>query len=420
MSEVGVPDFFTDALVATDPLAYYEFVRSQGPVWQEPYYGSYVLTGYDEIVAVHRDRDMFSSCNAFGGPFPGLPEQPEGDDATHLIERFRHVFPSHDSFVTFDPPRHGDHRGLMMGLLTPRRLKENEHFVVRLADELIDSFADKGQCDFIGEYSQPLAMLVIADILGIPESDFDELRRLRLGLVAGRLTEKPEGEYLGSLDELFTTYIDDRRANPSDDVLGKLAKATFEDGRLPEAIEIVRVGNFLFAAGQSTTAQFLGNVFVLLGERPDLQDRLRADPSKIPTFVEEALRLHSSVKVNFRMNRRDTEIAGVHIPAGSTVVMLLPAANRDARRFDHPDELDLDRPNVREHIAFGRGAHSCPGAPLARSESVITVERVLTRLDNIEISSAEHGPPGNRRFGYLPSFIMRGLESLHLTFDAAG
>jgi cytochrome P450 len=375
-----------------------------------------VLTGYDEIVAVYRDRETFSSCNSFGGPFPGLPEQPVGDDASELIERYRDVFPSHESLITFDDPRHADHRGLMMGLLTPRRLKENEEYMRRLSDELIDKFVGAGKCDFISEYAQPFALLVIADLLGIPESDHAELRRLRLAKPVGKLDQKPQGYHLDTLEDFFSVYMEDRRREPLDDVLGKVARATFADGRLPEIIDIVRVGTFLFAGGQSTAAQFLGNAVRVLAEDHELQGRLREDRARIPAFLEEALRLHSSVKVNFRMARYSTEIAGVPIPAGSTVVILLGAANRDERRFQCPVDFDIDRPNLREQVAFGRGAHSCAGAPLARAETVITVGRLLDRLEHIELSSADHGPPGDRHYDYIPSYVSRGLQSLHISF----
>jgi cytochrome P450 len=230
------------------------------------------------------------------------------------------------------------------------------------------------------------------------------------------LDEKPSGYHLDTLEDFFSVYIEERRRVPKDDVLGKLARATFADGRTPEIIDVVRVGTFLFAGGQSTAAQFVGNAVKLLAEDRELQEVLRADRSRISPYLEETLRLYSSVKVDFRMARYSTEIAGVSIPAGSTIVMLLGAADRDGRRFECPADFDMNRPNLREHIAFGRGPHSCPGAPLARAEGLITIERLLDRLDHIEISSAEHGPPENRHFDYIPSYIVRGLQSLHLTF----
>jgi cytochrome P450 len=414
MSE-QVRDFFSDPSVVEDPFSYYDFVRAHGHVWREPHHGCFVVTGYDEITAVLRDTGTFSSCNAFGGPFPGLPEQPDGDDASALIERHRESFPSSESLITFDPPKHTDHRGLMMRLLTPRRLQENEAFMLGLADRQIDAFAEKGHCEFLAEYANPVAMLVIADLLGVPEADQAELRRRMVeqgpaGAVAGGSQQAPQV----ILEDAFTRYIEERRREPRDDVLTKMALGAFGDGSMPEVIEVVRVATILFAGGQGTAARFLGNALKLLAEQPELQDRLRDQPAQITGFIEEMLRFDSPVKTNFRTARKTTSLAGVEIPAGSSLMMLLPAADRDGRRFECPEDFRVDRANAREHLAFGRGVHSCPGAPLVRHEGRITVERMLARFRDIRLSEAHHGPPGARRFEHTPTYILRGVEALHL------
>jgi cytochrome P450 len=419
MSE-QVCDFFRDPSVVEDPFAYYERARSEGPVWREPYHGCFVVTGYDEMLEVYRDPGTFSSCNAFGGPFPGLPEEPSGDDASALIEQYRHIFPSNESLITFDPPLHTDHRGLMMRLLTPLRLKENEAFTWRLADEQIDSFSSKRSCDFIADYAQPVAMLVIADLLGVPPTDQAELRRRMVAKgPAGAVGQKMEGNFLADLEGYFSAYIEDRRREPRDDVLTRMALGTYSDGSLPEVIEVVRVATILFAGGQGTAARFLGNALLLLAEQPESQDILRRDPAQVPHFVEEMLRFNSPVKTNFRMARVSTRLGGVEVPAGSSVMLLMPAADRDARRFARPSEFRLDRANSQQHVAFGRGIHSCPGAPLVRHEARITIERMLDRLRDIRLSEEHHGPPDARRFDYTPTFILRGVEALHLAFEPA-
>jgi cytochrome P450 len=143
---------------------------------------------------------------------------------------------------------------------------------------------------------------------------------------------------------------------------------------------------------------------------------LREDRSKIPTFVEETLRMESPVKCHFRMARTTTSIGDTKVPAGSTVMLLPGASNRDARKFDDPNEFRIDRPNVREHVAFGRGNHSCPGAPLARAEGRISLNRILDRMAHITIAEGQHGPPEARRYTYEPTWQMRGLTELHLGF----
>jgi len=218
----------------------------------------------------------------------------------------------------------------------------------------------------------------------------------------------------------FTAYIEDRRRQPRDDVMTGLATATFPDGTLPPVEDVMRIAANLFAAGQETTARLLATALQVLGERQDLQRQLREDRSLIAPFIEEALRLESPIKGDFRLSRVPTTVGGVDIPAGATVMVLPGAANRDPREFDHPGELRLDRPNVRQHIAFGHGTHTCAGAPLARAEANVTLQRFLDRTAEITIAEAHHGPPGARRFEHSPTFMLRGLKQLHLELTPVG
>jgi cytochrome P450 len=193
-----------------------------------------------------------------------------------------------------------------------------------------------------------------------------------------------------------------------------MAAAKFPDGSTPEVIDVVRLAANLYLAGQETTVRLLSSALKLLAERQDLQDLLRAEPARIPNFIEEALRWESPIKGDFRLARSATTIGGVDVPAGATLMVCNGAANRDPRQFENPDTFDVDRPNARRHIAFGRGVHSCPGAPLARAETRVCLERILARTKQIRLSEAEHGPEGGRRFDYVPTYILRGLTALHL------
>ena len=166
--------------------------------------------------------------------------------------------------------------------------------------------------------------------------------------------------------------------------------------------------------------RFLGAALQILGEDPALQDQLRSDRSLIPNFVEETLRLEAPVKGDFRVSRVPLELAGVELAAGSCVMVLNGAANRDPRQFERPDEFDVHRENARHHIAFGHGAHTCPGAPLARAEGVVSINRILDRMGDIRISEQHHGLAGQRRYSYVPTFILRGLTELHLEFTPLG
>jgi cytochrome P450 len=408
-------DFFRARPLYQNPFPYYEYLRDHGPVWREPHRDVVMVTGYDEAIAVLNDTATFSNCNTVAGPFARWPVPLEGHDISDIIEQYRDELPFSDQLPTFDPPKHTDHRALLMRLITPKRLKENEEFMWRLADRQIDEFIARGKCEFIGDYANPFTLLVIADLLGVPEEDHDTFRE-QLGR---DLDHKVEHKPLEFLYERFTDYINDRRRAPRPDVMTELATATFPDGTLPEVHDVMLIAANLFAAGQETTARMLGTALRMLGEDPELQQRVRNDPEAIPHLVEEAVRLHSPIQGNFRLARVHTNIGGVDIPAGATVMVLNQAANRDPRQYECPADLDLDRVNGRQHIGFGFGIHACAGAPLARAEGRVSLERLLARMDDIRIDEREHGPTDARRYHYTPIYMLRGLEQLHLEFTPA-
>lgn len=422
VSNFDTIDWFTDGSLVADPFPYFEHLRARCPVAPLPHHGVVAVTGYDEASELWRHPETFSSCISVTGPFPGLPPWSGGDDANEHIARHRGAMPMSEYLIAQDPPDHTANRGLLMRLLTPRRLQESEPFIWRLADRQLDEVLPLGSFDVLGRFAQPFALLVIADLLGVPEEDHRAFRS-QLG------AEHPDpgvGEQrsqardpLAFLFETFTAYVEDRRRAPRDDVLTKLATATYPDGSTPEVADVVRTATFLFAAGQDTTARLITAALQVLCEDRALQDRLRAEPGRLPDLVEEVLRLEGPVKTVSRAARVTTTLGGVTIPAGTTVAVFPHAVNRDPRRFDAPDELRLDRPNSREHLAFGRGIHACPGGPLARIEARIALERLLARTADIRISDQVHGPPGDRRYDYEPTYILRGVRALHLDVTPA-
>ncbi len=272
-------------------------------------------------------------------------------------------------------------------------------------------------------------MLAVADVLGVPEEDHAAFRQIfglsstpgEIGATHDQEDAAPESlNLLASLDDRFAAYVEDRREHPRHDVLTDLALAKYPDGSTPDVVAVVRTAGFLFAAGQETTARLLATGLKYLAEYPELQDELRAHRERIPDFIEEALRIESPVKADFRLARRAATVGGVDIAPGTPVMLLNGAANRDPRRFEDPAVFKVDRPNAKEHLAFGRGAHSCPGGPLARAEGRISIERILDRTRDIRLSEEYHGPPGDRRFGYEPTWVLRGLHDLHIEFTPTG
>ncbi len=415
-------DFFMSGALVVDPYPYYDDLRADCPVRREPHHGVVMITGYDEALAVYRDTASFSSCTAVTGPFPGLPVSLDGlgdGDISDLIERHREEVPYSDQLPSLDPPKHTQHRGLLMRLLSPRRLAENEAAMWELADRQLDHYFDTSDREFVRDYAEPFALLVIADLLGVPTEDREDFRH-QMGRTKGfgstsgdTLAQTP----LGYLYDAFETYIEDRRRSPRDDVLTQLAQATYKDGSTPDVIDVVRLAANLFAAGQETTVRMLAASAHLIAEDPNLQRRMRYRRDLIPEFIEETLRFESPVKGDFRMAKVPVTVGGVELPAGTTLMLLNGAANRDPRHFDEPNTFHPTRGNAREHLAFGHGAHFCPGAPLARAEGRISIERMLDRMIGICISDEHHGPPGERRFRYHPTYILRGLTRLHLDFE---
>ncbi|BCK55103.1 cytochrome P450 [Nocardia wallacei] len=421
MTDFDSVDYFTDPSLVPDPHPYFDHLRSKCPVTRESQHGVYAVTGYEESVEVLKDAELFSSVIAVGGPFPPLPFEVEGEDIGALIEQHRTRMPMFEHMVTMDPPQHTYARSLLARLLTPARLKENEDFMWRLADRQLDEFLEQGRCEFLAEYAKPFSLLVVADVLGVPEEDHQQFRTVlgadRPGARVGSLDDEVlVSNPLEWLDDKFSAYIGERRENPRDDVLTSLALAKYPDGSTPEIIDVVRSATFLFAAGQETTAKLLSAALRVLGDHPEVQRQLREDRSRIPAFIEETLRMDSPVKSGFRLAKRATTIGDVEIPVGSTVMFCPGAANRDPRRFEQPHEFRLDRKNFREHMAFGRGVHTCPGSPLARAEGRVSIERILDRMLDIRIDEQRHGPADARRYDYEPTYILRGLSNLHITF----
>jgi len=422
MTDFETVDYFTDQSLVADPFPYFEHLRGKCPVTQLPHRGVMAVTGYELASEVWRDNATFSSCNAVTGPFPGLPVEPEGDDITDLIEQHRGVFPMAEYLITQDPPAHTAQRGLLMRLLTPKRLQESEAFIWQLADRQLDEVIAKPSFDVLHEFAQPFALLVIADLLGVPEKDH-RVFRAQLGVAHPEPAVGEDREMskdpLAFLHDTFSAYVEDRRRTPGDDVLTHLATATFPDGSLPPVADVVRTATFLFAAGQDTTARLITAALQFICDDPELQALLRAEREHIPAFLEEVLRLEGPVKTVNRVVRVSTSLGGVAVRAGTTIAIFPHAANRDPERFEAPEELRIDRPNVREHLAFGRGIHSCPGGPLARVEARIALERLFDRTVDIRISEDAHGPAGARHYEYEPTFIIRGVRSLRLEVTPA-
>lgn len=416
-------DFFTDPEIAAKAEPYFDYMLENHPVFREPKYGVVIVTGYEEALQVYHQPDVYSSINRTGGPVVDLPVELVGDDLSEILEKHRDLFSNSDQIVTFDPPMHTDHRSILMGLITPKRLKENEQFLKDTADHFLDDLIPQGHSDFIWDYAKKYTILAVADLLGVPEEDHAMLLELLAsapGPVLGNLQlQANHHSGLEKLYDYFVEKIEDRRREPQDDILTGMALATFPDESLPSAIDVARIASNLFAAGQETTVQLLGITLQRIAEDQDVQDALRAQPSLISAFIEETLRIEAPIKGSFRLVKKATELGGLELAPGTNVMLLHGAAGRDTRVFENPGEFDVKRPNARQHLAFGRGIHTCPGAPLARAEAVFTIQRMLERTKSITIDEEHHGPAGAREWNLMQSYKFRGHTHLYLRYTPA-
>ena len=287
------------------------------------------------------------------------------------------------------------------------------------AGKLLAELVPRGSCEVINDFALPFATGVIADLLGIPDGD----RELFMEAIAA---SPPIGSkvdpndvktlvpHFGYMSDFFERYIRDRRANPAPDVLHELATATYPDGSTPELMEVVKLAMFMFVGGRGSSSKFLATCLYFLADLPEVQQQLRKNGNLIPAFIEEVLRLQGTTKATFRLARRNTTIGNVEVPAGTKVVVAFEAANRDPQQWDSPDAFQLDRPGVRQHVAFGRGTHTCAGAPLARMEAGVVIGRFLEHCSDITLDANVHGEPGNRHMQFESSYIARGLQGVHL------
>ncbi len=418
MAEGAQRDYFTDRTVLLDPYDYFEEVRAHGPVVQREDHDMLFITGFAEAVEVLLNKADYSSSIATAGPVAPLPYAVDSDDISAKVAAHSESMRMQDLMVNYDGDAHTAARSLLNTLFVPSRLKANEEFMFNFADEMVREMVAKGICEIVNEVATPYVTLVVADLLGVPAEDRQKFREvIDAGPPSGNMDAPQESQQSKALQFMvgyFARYLSERRADPRDDVMTELALAKSPDGTMPDVIEPAKAAMFLFAAGQDTSAKLLGNSMHYLAEHPDMQAQLRADRSLIPAFIEEMLRLEGSTKMTARLAVRKTKIADREVPAGKRVFVGLAAANRDPRRWEDPAEFKLNRPKIREHLAFGRGAHTCAGAPLARVEVRVLLDRFFEYTSAFTLSEEHHGPPGNRNLAYEASFIIRGLENLHV------
>lgn len=417
-------DYFSDHEVLKNPYAFFDAIRDQGPIYRPPGKDYYIVTGFQEALEVLRDHESFSAIIGLQGASAPLPFTPHGSDITAQIEAHRADFAGGDQVVNLDDEPHTKLRAFINTLFVPSRLKASEEFIEDYCDQMVGSAVADGGVELIGKIATPYVTQVVADLLGVPVEDRQIfMDAIAKGPVPGALdgTDPMSGgaeHPFAIMGTYFYGYLADRRANPREDILTEFAHAKYNDGTTPELYDLVQLGMFMFGAGQDTSAKLLGNSMKYLVEDLELQSRLRAEPKLIGAFLEEVLRIEGSTKQTARLARKDAKIGDVEIPAGTKILVALSAANRDPSRWDDPNNLVIGRKKVIEHVGFGRGKHVCAGAPLARVEVRVIMEKFLEATSKIELNLEEH-PGGISDLNYEPSFIIRGLDKMHIKLTPA-
>jgi cytochrome P450 len=318
-----------------------------------------------------------------------------------------------DVLATVDPPVHTRQRRVIGRAFQARRMAVLESAVRARAAALIDRAVETGGCDWMGAVAGPLPLAVIIDLLGLPAGDASTLARwsdAAIATLSGAITAEQWAESLreiGAFQRYLRARFREAEHSPREDLMGELVRATRDRGDGLSREEAKAALFQLFIAGNESTTSLLGSAVRLMVERPDVEACVRSDPARIGDLLDEALRLESPFQGHFRVVRADTRLGGVELTRGSRVMVLWGAANRDEAVFPNPDHLDLERPNIKSHVAFGLGIHYCLGAALARLEARVVLEELLARCRRIRLAPG-HCP------SHLASVFVRRLRSLEL------
>jgi cytochrome P450 family 144 len=383
MTEDLAGTLLLDPSVIENPYPFYRRLREEAPVWRVPGTDIFVVTSFDLLVeAAGRVEDFSSNMNfLLYRDDRGLPCRLSfGETGSYVL-------------ATADPPHHKIHREAVFSELVAKRMAALEPEIVDVAKLCVNKAIEARKVDFMTAVANVVPITLVSSLIGFRGSDLDELLRNAFdgtSLVGGRLTLVELEALMLRVADIGTWIVDQlgtARQEPSEDILGAIARAM--DAKVLDVGEACIILQTLLSAGGESTTSLLGNSVRLLAEHQDVQSTLREHPDLIPAFVEESLRLESPFRFLFRSTAKDTQLADVSIPAGSTVLLFWGAANRDPAAFQQPDEIDLYRRVPRRHVAFGRGIHHCVGAPLARIEGRVVLECLLERTSSIELDRTQ-------------------------------
>ena len=393
-----------DPQLYSDPYPLYKRLREHDPVHWSSLIRAWVLTRYDDVLAVLRD----SSFSADDRKRPGFERELQRLRKQGLIEEGREFEPS---MLRTDPPDHTRMRKLVSKAFTPRAVSRLAPRIEAIVGEQLDAVASSGSMDVIGQLAFALPVLVIAEMIGVPIRDRDRFKHwsneavVNMGFAT--IDENRRAFRAGQeLTAYFREICEQRRRDPRDDLMSGLLAAEEEGDKL-SAEEVLGTLNLLLIAGNETTTNLIGNGMLALLRNPDQLERLRQDPEQVDAAIDELLRYDGPVQATSRLATQDTEFANGTVAKGEQVIIVLGAANRDPARFPEPDRLDLGRED-NQHLAFGNGLHFCLGSNLARLEARHAIRAMVERFPHMKLATDEPV--------WRSNMILHGLEALPVRF----
>jgi cytochrome P450 len=399
-----------DPAILQCPYHYDKTLREEAPVYQDPTTGVFVISTYDLVREVHKQKTVFSNefTLAVGTGMKIDPEVREVMQDTYQIGR--------GTLLTIDEPEHKGFRDAVKDFFLADNFKQYEPWITARANSLMEKIEDKGHCNFIEEYARPLPLSVIMHVLGMPPELFDRAFRWTLDNVAV-LSQVADKEALisahrgvGEEYDWFVQALNQRRGASTGDLMSLVANAQYEGRDLTIEEQLSYCTQFLVAGNETTTAT-LAEGMRQLCLYPEQAEMIRADRSLIPNLVEESLRLASPTSNMWRVTRSDYEIGGVMIPEGNMVLLKYFSSNHDESMFPEPLKFDVTRENLRRHIAFGFGTHVCIGQHLSKLEMIVGWQVLFDRIKDFELAV----PVGDLE--YMPNILLRGLEEIPIRYS---
>lgn len=400
------------------PYKLYQLLHGDIGVGTDPALGT-VVANYDAVVELSKNTQTYSSSiteDEHGPRHMGVGSDPVQDDVEEILSR---AHPIVNALFTADPPVHTRHRKLISKALSPRSVRALEPQIREVCESLVDQFIDRGSVDLLPEFAIPLPVTVIADILGVDRADMWTFKHWGDLMISGNIDvlsherRREVAHAVVELHEYFVPRIEERRQNPTSDLLSEMVNAEIDGEPALTTEELLPIIDQILLAGHETTTNLIANGLMVLLNTPSLVERLRAQPDDIPLMVEEVLRWDAPIQCTYRRATADAQILGVPIAQGSMVIPAWGAANWDPVAFPNPEVFDIDRPQGKTHMGFGYGPHFCAGAELARLEARIAFEVLLDRLDRLSLDEEQSD------LTRLPSFAAQGFTRVVVKFSKA-